>query len=76
MIPINNKHRIEGAFLCLLKRDETGAVGGTNSRPTVLDGLVRQGEFTQVETNHLRLDFDLQCNKNKPSIILTIFVLL
>lgn len=43
----------------LLEGNETRRVGGTNTGTTVLDGLVRDREFTKVVTNHLRLDFDL-----------------
>lgn len=35
-------------------------MGGTNTGPTVLDGLVGQSEFTQVVSNHFRLNFDLR----------------
>lgn len=45
---------------CLLKRDETGAVGGTDTWPTVLDRLVGQRELAQVETDHLGLNLDLR----------------
>lgn len=31
----------------------------TNTRTTMLDGLIRDGEFTQVVSDHLRLDLDL-----------------
>ena len=41
------------------QRNEPGAVGGTDTRTTVLDGLVRDGEFAEVAANHLRLDFNL-----------------
>jgi len=34
-------------------------VGGTNTGATVLDGLVGDGELTEVVTNHLGLDLDL-----------------
>lgn len=34
-------------------------MGSTNTGSTVLDGLVRDGEFTEVVADHLRLDFDL-----------------
>ena len=42
-----------------LEGDEPGGVGSTNTRPTVLNRLVRDGELSQVVTNHLRLDLDL-----------------
>jgi len=45
-------------YAFLLERNESGRVGGTNTRTTVLDGLVRDREFTQVVTGHLRLDFN------------------
>lgn len=50
--------------IALLKRNKTRTVSGTNTRPTVLDRLVGQGELAQVETDHLRLDFDLKYEKN------------
>jgi len=34
-------------------------VSGTNSGPSVLHGLVRDGEFSQIVSNHLGLDFNL-----------------
>lgn len=34
-------------------------MGGTNTRATVLDGLVGDGELAQVVSDHLRLDFNL-----------------
>lgn len=34
-------------------------MGGTDTGSTVLDGLVRDGEFTQVVADHLGLDLDL-----------------
>lgn len=39
----------------LLQRDESRAVGGTNTRATVLDWLVGNGEFAQVVSNHFGL---------------------
>lgn len=39
----------------LLQRDETGRMCGSNTRATVLDWLVGDGELTQVVTAHLRL---------------------
>uniref|UniRef100_A0A0A9TMX8 40S ribosomal protein S15 (RPS15D) n=1 Tax=Arundo donax TaxID=35708 RepID=A0A0A9TMX8_ARUDO len=42
-----------------LERDEQRRVGGTNTRPTMLDWLVRDGEFCHVVANHLRLDLHL-----------------
>ena len=41
----------------LLERNETRRVGGTNTRATVTDGLVGDGELTKVVSDHLRLDF-------------------
>lgn len=37
---------------------QSGRVGGTNTRATVLNGLVRDGEFGEVVASHLRLDFN------------------
>merc|ERR1712223_228336 len=34
-------------------------MGGTNTRPSVFDGLVCDGKFSQVVSNHFGLDFDL-----------------
>jgi hypothetical protein len=34
-------------------------VGGTNTRPTVLHWLVREGKLCKVVANHLRLDLNL-----------------
>lgn len=33
-------------------------MGGTNTRTTVLDGFVRDGELAEVVASHLRLDLD------------------
>jgi hypothetical protein len=38
-----------------LERNETGAVGGTNTGPSVLDRLVSDGKLAQVVTDHFRL---------------------
>jgi hypothetical protein len=43
----------------LLERNETRRVGGTNTGTTVLDGLVGDGELSEVVSNHLGLDFNL-----------------
>merc|ERR550517_1502773 len=43
----------------LLQWDESWRVGGTNTGPSVFDGFVRDTEFTQVVSNHFRLDFNL-----------------
>ena len=43
----------------LLKRNELGRVSSTNTGTTVLNGLVSNGEFTEVVTSHFRLDFNL-----------------
>ena len=43
----------------LLQRNEPRRVGSTNTGTTVLDRLVRDGEFTEVVADHLGLDFDL-----------------
>merc|ERR1719500_774558 len=37
----------------LLEGDESGAVGGSNTGPTVLHGLVGDGELAQVVSSHL-----------------------
>jgi hypothetical protein len=47
----------------LLEGDESGGVGGTNTRATVLDGLVGDGELTQVVTNHLRLKIKIRSSQ-------------
>lgn len=39
----------------LLQRNEARGVGGSNTRTTVLDWLVCDGELSKVVTNHLRL---------------------
>ena len=49
--------------LQLLQWDEARAVGGTNTGPTVLNRLVTDAEFTQMVSNHFRL------NKKKNSIM-------
>lgn len=63
---LKRKHETPSSVVCccLLKRDETRAVSGTNTGPTVLDGLVGQRELAQIEANHFRLNFDL-CVKQK-----------
>merc|ERR1719384_1240661 len=43
----------------LLEGDESGAVGGSNTGPTVLNRLVGDGELAQVVSNHLWLDLNL-----------------
>merc|ERR1712192_377508 len=43
----------------LLEGDESGAVGGTNTGPTVLYRLVGDGELSQVVSNHLWLHLNL-----------------
>lgn len=43
-----------------LERNEPRRVGGTDTRATVLDGLVRDGELGKVVADHLGLDFDLR----------------
>lgn len=43
----------------LLQRNKPRRVGGTDTGTTVLDGLVRDGEFGEVVADHLRLDLDL-----------------
>ena len=44
----------------LFERNETRRVGGTDTGATVLDRLIRDGEFAQVMTDHLWLDFNLR----------------
>lgn len=39
----------------LLQRNEARGVGGSDTRATVLNRLVCNGEFAKVVTNHLRL---------------------
>ena len=34
-------------------------MGGTNTRPSVFDGFISDAEFTQIMTNHFRLNFNL-----------------
>lgn len=43
----------------LLQRNEAGRMSGSNTRTTVLNRLVSDGELSQVMTNHFRLDFHL-----------------
>merc|ERR1719153_1196754 len=45
--------------LRLLEGDESGAVGGSDSGPTVLHRLVGDGELAQVMANHLWLHLNL-----------------
>lgn len=40
-------------------RNETRRVGGTDTWPTVLDGLVGDGELAEVVASHFGLDFNL-----------------
>lgn len=42
----------------LFEWDESGGVGGSNSRTAVANRLVCDGEIAQVVTNHLWLDLD------------------
>ena len=46
-------------FFRLLEGDKPGAVGGTDTGPTVLDWLVGDRELAQVVSNHLWLDLNL-----------------
>ena len=41
------------------ERDKPRRVGGTDTRPTVLDRLVGDGELCEIVANHLRLDLNL-----------------
>jgi hypothetical protein len=43
----------------LLQRNKSRRVRRTNTRPTMLNRLVRDRELPQVVSHHLRLDFDL-----------------
>merc|ERR1719508_582810 len=43
----------------LLEGDESGAVGGSDTRPTVLHRLVGDGELPQVVSDHLWLHLNL-----------------
>ena len=43
----------------LFQRNESRTVRRTDPGPAVLDGLVADAEFAEVEANHLRLDLDL-----------------
>jgi len=45
--------------VCLLKGDEPGRVGGTNTWATVLAGLVRNRKLSKVVSNHVRLNLNL-----------------
>ena len=49
-------------FFRLLEWDKSGAVGGTDTGPTVLDWLVGDRELAQIMTNHLGFDFNLKDN--------------
>jgi len=40
---------------------ETGRVGSSDTRSTVTNGLVGDGKFSKVETDHFGLDLDLVC---------------
>ena len=51
-----DRHIHTDASPSLLQRDEAGGVGGTDTRTTVLDGLVRDGELTEVSADHLGLE--------------------
>jgi len=43
----------------LFQWNETRRVGSSNTRATVLDWFVRDGEFAEIVANHLGLDFNL-----------------
>lgn len=49
----------------LLQRNEAGGVGGSNTRATMLNRLVCNGEFSKVVTNHLRLQEEEKKKKKK-----------
>ena len=42
-----------------LQRNEPRGVGGTNTRSSVLNWLVRDGELSQIMSNHFRLYLNL-----------------
>lgn len=44
---------------CSLERNESGRMGGTDPRPTMLDRFVTDREFCEIVTDHFGLDFDL-----------------
>lgn len=44
---------------------EARRVGGTDTRATVADGLVGDGEFAEVEANHLGLDLNSVCARGE-----------
>jgi hypothetical protein len=46
-------------FVDLLEGNKLGRVSGTDTGTTVLNRLVRDGEFSEVVASHLRLDFNL-----------------
>ena len=50
---------LDRMFFCLLEGDEPGGVGGSDTGPTVLHGLVRDGELSEVVTHHLGFDLHL-----------------
>ncbi|PPE01155.1 hypothetical protein GOBAR_DD01825 [Gossypium barbadense] len=41
------------------QRNEPRRMGGTNTRSTMLNGLVRNGKLGKVMADHFRLDFNL-----------------
>lgn len=47
---------IQNSTSNLTQRNETRGVGGTNTRATVLDGGVGDGELTEVVSNHISLN--------------------
>ena len=52
--------------------NETRRVGSSNTRATVLDWLVRDGEFAEIVANHLGLDFNLDNDENKVQMFIKI----
>lgn len=50
--------RVRIRLFCLLEGNESGGVGRSQTSSSVRDRLVRDGEFTEVVTGHLRLDFN------------------
>ena len=55
----NPTDRTEAHIWPSLQRNEPRRVGSTDTGPTVLDWLVRDGELCKVVANHLRLDLNL-----------------
>lgn len=54
----------------LLQRNEAGRVSGSNTRTTVLNRLVCDGEFSKVMTDHLRLKRDTKQMNNYKTVLI------